>query len=200
MKMKNLEVKSYSTKESLLSSILFFILGAILFFNPDGIITVIAYILGGIFVVLGLSKFIMYRRMSLLRQGSILDLASGIVYIAFAVICFAFFHWIETAFRFIAAFYILYIGINRLVFAFVLMKEHYDNAIGGIITASLMILFGVLLCFINVAIKFIGLFIMAYSIMDMIGFILFSGKTGPKEKEEVKEAEIIEEKEIDEEK
>lgn len=201
-----IEVKSYTAKESLFNSVLFFILGAILVFNPNGIIKIIAYFLGGIFVILAISKFLLYRRLSKLRAGGLMELAGGIVFLALAVICFAYFNVMETILRFIAAFYILYIGINRLVFALDLTKSHTKNSLGAIATSTIMILCGVLLCLIpGLPFRFIGIFIMGYSIMEMIGFVLFADKTDKadktnknekkvkKNKDDIEEAKIIEE-------
>lgn len=192
-----IEVKSYTAKESLFNSLLFFILGAILVFNPNGIIKIIAYFLGGFFVIFALSKFLLYRKLSKAGAGGLLELASCIIFVALAIVCFAFFDLMETVFRFIAAFYILYIGINRLVFALKLTSDKTKNSLGAIITSSIMIVCGVLLCLIpGLPFRFIGLFIMGYSVMEMIGFVLFTDKDERNDKKQKKKSDDIEEAEI----
>ena len=45
---------------SLLSSILFLILGVLLINNPGGIVEFISYIIGGVFLAMGIFKIITY--------------------------------------------------------------------------------------------------------------------------------------------
>ena len=49
-----IEFKSYNNNSSLVSAILFFILGAIMFTNPGAMVVVISRILGGILILFGL--------------------------------------------------------------------------------------------------------------------------------------------------
>ena len=54
--MKNLgnnEINKYKTGESLISAILFFFLGVILFTNPYGIFKIVIYILGAFSILAG---------------------------------------------------------------------------------------------------------------------------------------------------
>ena len=52
------KVKSYSNILSLIYSILFLILGAIIFTKPEIIILFISYVIGGLFIIIGIFKCI----------------------------------------------------------------------------------------------------------------------------------------------
>ena len=49
-----IEVKSYSNIALLISSIVFFILGAVMFTRPDAIVLVVSYVIGGLIILLGI--------------------------------------------------------------------------------------------------------------------------------------------------
>ena len=49
-----IEIKSYANNSSLVSAVLFFILGAIMFTNPDTMVIAVSKIFGGILILFGL--------------------------------------------------------------------------------------------------------------------------------------------------
>ena len=63
-----IEIKSYANNSSLVSAVLFFILGAIMFTNPGAMVVVISRILGGILILFGLYSCI--KNYILVRQNS----------------------------------------------------------------------------------------------------------------------------------
>lgn len=60
--MKKIEVKSYNMGESLFNAILFFILGIILFTNPNGVVKFVIYAIGGIAILVGIFKLLVYYK------------------------------------------------------------------------------------------------------------------------------------------
>ena len=53
-----IEVKNYSSIGVLISSIIFFILGAVMFTNPEAIVLIVSYVIGGLIIILGIFKCI----------------------------------------------------------------------------------------------------------------------------------------------
>jgi len=185
MKVKNFVIGSSSREDSLFTTIIFFIIGIVLFTNPEGIIDIIAYIFGSILILNGLIRLLIYKIFSKHPDSNKSNLIKGLIFIIFGALSIVFFNYIETAFRITIAAYILYMGINRLIFA-ISLKKNVSNIIPAISFASLMIVFAVLLAFIpGLSLSIIGLFIIGYSIVEMITYIFYSNK-----KEKKNEADI----------
>ena len=78
-----IEVKSYNNNSSLVSAILFFILGAIMFTNPGAMVVVISRILGSILILFGLYSCI--KNYILVRENnevSAIQMVAGITCMA----------------------------------------------------------------------------------------------------------------------
>ena len=58
MKLDKLKEKNYKDISSLISAIVFFIIGSVIFANPNNLVTYIAYIIGGILLVISLIKIV----------------------------------------------------------------------------------------------------------------------------------------------
>ncbi len=193
--MKIFGVKSYTKTESLINSIIFFIIGIILFTNPDGILKIVSFILGGILILIGIIKIMSYRKVVVPALKNNRDLVSGIIYILMGIISIIFFQYIETAFRIIVGAYLIFVGVNRLIFAKSLIKSKhklYNIAIGNSIA---MIIFGILLAFIpGLTLTVIGFFLILYALLEIVGYILFQDKKEDDTKEDlVEEATIVSE-------
>ena len=177
-----IEVKSYSSSSSLFSSIIFFLLGAVLFTKPGAVVSFISYILGSILVLVSLVKFIIYWKMT---KGefpkpmrylylALVMFACGIVFIFFAEI-------VTNIIKFLLGAWILYCGINRLIFA-VRMSFRKRKGLTLLILSLLLILLGLYVMLIpNILIKTIGLMVMIYSAIDIIGYIFYSTDKVPNE-------------------
>ncbi len=170
-----LGIKSYSSSSSLISSIIFFLLGAILFTKPDAVVSFISYIAGGILVMISFVKILIYWRLAKndfpkppgYLYFALVLLALGIVFIFFANI-------ITTAIKFILGAWILYSGVNRLIFA-IKMSLKKQKGLTIFILAILLIMLGLYVMLVpNLLVKTIGLIIMLYSGLDILGFIFYS--------------------------
>lgn len=190
--MKKVEVKSYNMGESLFSAILFFILGIILFTNPNGVVKIVIYILGGFSILAGVFKLLVYSKTSQYNQNP-KEIINGVIYMLIGmatIICsIIFFDAIETVLRLGVAMYLLYVGLNRLTSAF---KESKANRTVYLINAFLIIAAGIALAVIKgLPFKIVGLFIVGYSIVEIIGFFTCKKNTS---NTVIKEAIVIEEK------
>ena len=108
------------------------------------------------------------------------------------IICaIIFFDTVETVLRLTVALFLLYSGINRLISAF---KDKTGNKKLFFVNSIILIVAGIALALIKgLTFKIVGLFIIGYSVLEIISFILFK-KKGNNDKPEIKEAMIIEEK------
>ena len=197
--MKKIEVKTYNMGESLFNAILFFILGIILFTNPNGVVKFVIYILGAFSILIGIFKLLVYYQTSQFNPNK-KEIINGMIYMLIGmitIICsIVFFDAIETVLRLTVSIFLLYVGINRLINTF---KQPKGEKIIYFVNALLIIALAIALAFIqNLPFRIIGLFIIVYSIIEIIGFILCKRKSNIKEN--VKEATVILEKETNEEK
>ncbi len=197
--MKKIEVKTYNMGESLLNAILFFILGIILFTNPNGVVKFVIYILGAFSILIGIFKLLVYYQTSQFNPNK-KEIINGMIYMLIGmitIICsIVFFDAIETVLRLTVSIFLLYVGINRLINTF---KQPKGEKIIYFVNALLIIALAIALAFIqNLPFRIVGLFITVYSIIEIIGFILCKRKSNIKET--VKEATVILEKETNEEK
>lgn len=168
--MKKIQVRTYEMGESVIASIIFLILGIILITNPNGVVKVSLYIFGAIIALMGIFKLLMYYKSNDMQKKEII---SGGVFIVFGmalILCVAvFFDKVEFALRIIAAVYLLYVGIYRLISAF----KTKGKKTPYFVNALLIILIAVLLVIIpGMPLWAVGWFITAYAIVEIVGFIL----------------------------
>lgn len=167
------EMKSYQSKGSLIYSIAFLVIGALLFTNSDTIIKWLSYIIGTVLVIYGITKVVKYgiRKQKDLPVSS-QDLAIGITLIVIGILCFFLAGVIETAFRLIIGAWILFSGINRLISALNAEDLKGKHNVILIVVAALLIVVGLyILLKSNLVIKAIGLLIIAYAAIDIAGYI-----------------------------
>lgn len=190
--MKKIEVKAYNMGESLFNAILFFILGIILFTNPNGVVKIVIYILGAFATLTGIFKLLVYYKTAQYNPNK-KEIINGMMYMLIGmatITCsLVFFDAIETVLRLAVAIFLLYIGLNRLVGAF---REPKGSKLIYLVNAILIIGAGVALAIIKgLPFKIVGLFIIGYSIVEIVGFI-FCKKNG-NTRQVIKEATIVEE-------
>ena len=83
--MKKIEVKTYNMGESLLNAILFFILGIILFTNPNGVVKFVIYILGAFSILIGIFKLLVYYQTSQFNPNK-KEIINGMIYMLIGMI------------------------------------------------------------------------------------------------------------------
>lgn len=188
-----IEVKSYSSIGSLISSILFLILGAVMFTNPDEMVTIFSQVLGGIIAVYGFYKCIKnYTEVKKDNSTSSFEMALGIgsIIVGLGFIFLA--KVIETLVRFIIGGWILFSGINRLINSIYMSKK--SSKFIALFLISLLLIGGGLYTILesNLAFKYIGLVLILYSVLEIIGYI-FNKKEAPTTKVsvDIKEKEVI---------
>ena len=175
--MKEITVIEYSNDTSLISSILFLIFGIILFTNPSGILNFISYIVGGILIIIGIFNILSYRRtLKKLNIEQKYKLVIGVILIIFGLFVMLFSSLIEVTFRLICGGWIIYTGIIRLIQT-LNIKENKIQFISHLIIAILLIICGFYVALeTNLIFSTIGLFIILYAVLEIIGFIFYKKK------------------------
>lgn len=176
MKLNKFKEKNYSNISSLITAIVFFIVGSIIFTNPDSVIKFIAYVLGGIFSIIGLIKItIYYYKLDKHKEASVKDLTIGAITFILGLVLIIFSSAIEALIRIIMGAWILFNGINLLINSIKGIKNNSNSSQTLIVLSILMIICGMyMLLNTNIIFKMIGLYIMIYSIIEIIGYIYYT--------------------------
>ena len=127
---------------NLISSLLFLIVGLILFLNPNGIVAFISYIFGIIMITIGVVKIIeAVKAKDDINHDSVLTFGIICVVIGFIlIICSSI---IELVFRIFIGAWILISGINKLVISLNLKKIESKIWISLLVVSIILILIGV---------------------------------------------------------
>ena len=167
------EVKSYNNNSSLVSAILFFILGAIMFTNPDTMVIVISRILGGILILFGLYSCI--KNYILVRQNtqvSAIPMVAGISCMAIGSVFFFAAGFVEAMVRFVIGGWILLSGIVRFASAMQIDKKNNPKFFSLLIISLLLILAGLYTILeANLAFQTIGIVLMIYAGLEIFGWL-----------------------------
>ncbi len=167
------EVKSYNNNSSLVSAILFFILGAIMFTNPDTMVVVISRILGGILILFGLYSCI--KNYILVRQNtqvSAIPMVAGISCMAIGSVFFFAAGFVEAMVRFVIGGWILLSGIVRFASAMQIDKKNNSKFLSLLIISLLLILAGLYTILeANLAFQTIGIVLMIYAGLEIFGWL-----------------------------
>ena len=159
---------------SVLNSIFFLIIGAILFFNPVLIINLISTILGVVFILAGITKIINYfiakDSYAFYSSGLLAGLVAICIGIATMYVGSAF----ETLLRIIFGIWIIYSSLLRFEASIYLRKSKSPAWLFMLIISVLMFLFGLyILLTPGIIIATLGIFVMIFAIMDFIESIIF---------------------------
>lgn len=180
--------KSYSSKSSLISSIIFLLFGIVLFISPESIIKMISWIIGGLLSAGGLFDITLFiRRKKNNIEALSSDLAIGVILLTIGLLFIFLAGAIETAIRIIIGAWILLSGINKLVSTFSDGRNSSKYS-SKLIVSFLIIFIGVYIILVsNLVISGIGLVIIIYSIVEIIAYIVSTNDTV----EEKKDIELI---------
>jgi len=193
-----IDFKNYSSVSVLISSIVFFILGAVMFTNPEAVVLVVSYVIGGLIIILGVYKCIKnYVEVKKDNQTSSKEMVLGIVLVVIGLVFIFLANVIEALVRLVIGGWILFSGINRLMNALMLDKK--TSKFFVLLGISIVLILGGLYTILetNLAFKAIGIVLMIYSFIEIFGYIFNKNtvtvlKTTIKKEEKIKEALVIE--------
>ena len=190
-----IEIKSYTSTSNLISAIIFFILGAIMFTSPDVMIVVISRVIGSIIAIIGVFNCIKnYIEVKKDNTTSSIGMISGIIGIVIGLVFISLASVIEALIRFLIGGWILFIGVNRLINVLYLKKQK-TKFIVLLIVAIILIgagLYTILEA--NLAFQAIGLVLMIYAILEIFSYIFCKKEVReikPKENDNIIDAVVV---------
>lgn len=159
---------------SLVTSIIFAILGIILIANPEGTIKFIAIILGVLFGLVGLYKIVNYIENKGKYDFYNNDIAYGVIAIVLGIVTICYSTQIGAIFRIIIGLWIVYSAILRINLSIKLKTIDSNVWIYSLIIALIMAFCGIFIIYNSGAvIVTLGIVVVIYSVLDAIESIMF---------------------------
>ena len=157
-------------------SLLFFVFGIILLTSTEDLISIASKVIGAILIIVGIIKSIVYIYMKgKLGDYKLSELILGILIISCGTLLIFYSNALSFAIRTIAGIWILFAGINKIILAISIKKIDKTGFRVYIITSIIMLILGVGLIT-GLFDKLIGLFIIGYSITEIVNYIYFISK------------------------
>ncbi len=182
-----------SNNYSLVSGIIFFALGIVLFTKPDVFIKVISYVFGGILILIGLYKILNYyikdKNLKVVNRN---EMAFGVTAVILGLVFIFLADAIELVLRFIIGGYLILIGIGKVMQTFYTTDR--SSKFYALIVVGLVIVIAGVYTIVNsnLPLKIIGLFMVIYGLIDFISFFIYKDmssspltKETPKEEKEL---------------
>lgn len=161
---------------NLVYAILFLMLGIILLTSTEDLITIVSKVIGSILTIIGIIKTIIYVYMKgKLGEYSISKLAIALVYICFGMLFIFLSSTLSFAIRTIIGFWIVFNGVNRIIFAISMHSLDKKGFWIYFITSVLMIALGIIIMS-GIFDKLIGLLIIIYAVIEIVNYIYFRVK------------------------
>ena len=169
-----IKVKSYSEQSSLISAIIFFIIGGILFWYNDEIIATLSKIVGIVLAVAGVVEIVIYVINKKKQIDYLAPVIRGIVFLGLSILFIFGAGIINQVVRFVVGAWILFSGINRLIQTLAISKRS-KKFFPLLLVSILLIAIGVYsIVYGDVIISTIGIIMMVYSAIDIIGYIFYT--------------------------
>lgn len=158
----------------LIYSILFFILGIALFRDPQGVIDFISYLIGGIMIFIGayrcLSYYVRDKRNNIVNNN---ELAFGITAIILGILFIFLASTIKLLITIFFGIYLILIGLGKIMQTFY-TTDRSSKFYALIIVGLLFVIAGLsIILYKDLDLKILGLFMMAYGIIDVISYFVY---------------------------
>ncbi len=163
-------------KMSILASVIFFIFGLLLFFDPESIIVSISVVIGIIGIIFGVFEIMLYT-----KTNSHTSLVSGLFSLIAGLVLILNTNILATIIPMIIGIAMLFQGIKKLEIAVSFKEQNISNWSYMLVASILSILCGILFV-VNpilgavVTTQIIGIIIMIYAVMSIIDNIAFKDK------------------------
>lgn len=186
--------ESRITVNNLIYALLFLVFGIILLTSTEDLITIVSKVIGGVLIVIGTIKAIIYIYMKgKLGEYSLSKLIVSLLFISFGALLIFLSGTLSFAIRTVIGIWIVFSGINRVIFAISISTLDKKSFLVYLITSLLMISLGIVIIT-GVLDQLIGLLIIIYSVMEIVNYIYFKVKN--KDFEEVVEKPVKKEKKL----
>lgn len=159
---------------SIAESLVFAILGIILIWQKDAIMSMIAYILGAVFILLGIIKVINYVQTKSKSDLYNYELIYGIMAVIIGIVIMVYSSTISKIFGIIIGMWIVYSSVVRASSALKLKQIKSNIWIYSLVIAVIMLICGLVVIFNTGAIPAtIGAIMITYAILDIIENVIF---------------------------
>lgn len=164
------------TINNLIYALLFLVFGVILLTSTDDLISMASKAIGIILIIIGIVKCIVYIYMKgKIGNYKLSELIVGLLIIGCGAILLLYSGALSFVIRTVAGLWVLFVGVNRIILAISIKAIDNTGFKVYLITSILMVLIGV--CLISGLFdKIIGLFIITYSITEIVNYIYFKTK------------------------
>lgn len=179
-----IKIKSYSSESSLINSIIFFILGAILFTSAEKVIKIVSIIFGILLVLIAIFNiinfYLTYKNEN--KETKRFSLIFGIFCLALSVVFIFFSNIVEHFIRYIIGAWILFSGIMRLINVLSYNTKNH-KFLPLLIVSILLMLVGIYTIVVgDIILSTVGIIMMIYAAIEIAGFIFY--RKGSTESEE----------------
>ena len=158
----------------ILVSIVFAIIGIFMIVKTDAALKVISYVLGGMFIIIGIIKSIDYFASKGKYDFYNYDLIYGIIAIIIGLVTIFCSGLIESMLRIMISLWIIYSGLVRLSFSLKLRTAQINMWSVSLILSIIMIIGGIYMLFQNGALVLtVGIIMLVYSVIDLIESAIF---------------------------
>ena len=159
---------------SILESLIFAILGVILIINPEGTVKFISYLLGIIFIAVGVYKIGNYLAFKDQNDFYNNNLIYGIIAVIIGIVTIAYSSTIGSVLRIIIGIWIIYSSLIRIGFASKLRAQDISIWIYSLILAFVMLVCGLYITLQpGAVIVTIGVMMIISSVIDIIEDVIF---------------------------
>lgn len=159
---------------SIAESLVFAILGIILIWQKDAIMSMIAYILGAVFILLGIIKVVNYLQAKSKSDLYNYELVYGIMAVIIGIVIMVYSSTISKIFGIIIGIWIVYSSVVRASSALKLKQIKSNIWIYSLVIAVIMLICGLVVIFNTGAIPAtIGAIMITYAILDIIENVIF---------------------------
>ena len=160
---------------SILISLIFALIGAILVWKPNEIVAIISYIIGAILIIIGIGKIINFVSSKGEYDLYQYDMILGILAIILGIVAIIYSSAIAIFLNIVIGIWITYTALIRLSVALKVKKQSNKNIwIPILILALIMLACGIFIIFNKqVIVATIGIVLIIYSIIDIIEEIIF---------------------------
>ena len=158
----------------ILVSLVFAVIAIFMITKSDAVVKIISYVLGGIFIIMGIVKIIDYFASKGKYDLYNYDLIYGIIAIIIGLVTIFCSSLIESMFRIVIAIWIIYSGLVRLSLSLKLHTAKINAWSVSLILSIIMIIGGIYMLFQSGALVLtIGIIMLVYSIIDLIESAIF---------------------------
>lgn len=164
------------TINNLVYAILFLVFGIILLTSTEDLISIVSKVIGSILVILGIVKSIVYIYMKgKVGDYSITELLIGLLIICCGLLLIFSSNALSFAIRTIVGIWVLFAGINRIIYAISIKPLDKNGFITYLISSFIMIIIGILMIS-AIFDQLIGLLIIIYAISEIVDYIYYKSK------------------------